>query len=136
MELAERQVEVYRFEEVWRDGPSRGFVIECSAGTYVRSLIADLGDAYCRELRRTAIGRFDVIDADPEQVIPVEEALDFLPELRLDADSARRASHGGSVPGRAPGTVRLTDAEGLIALGEPAPGEPLIRPAVVLRPAG
>ena len=31
----------------------RGFEIECSAGTYVRSLIADLGDAYCEELRRT-----------------------------------------------------------------------------------
>jgi tRNA pseudouridine55 synthase len=29
----------------------------------VRSLIADLGDAYCLELRRTAIGPFDVRDA-------------------------------------------------------------------------
>ena len=32
------------------------FAIECSSGTYVRSLIADLGDAYCLELRRTGIG--------------------------------------------------------------------------------
>jgi tRNA pseudouridine55 synthase len=31
----------------------------------VRSLIADLGDAYCEELRRTAIGPFDVHDAVP-----------------------------------------------------------------------
>ena len=29
------------------------FAIECSSGTYVRSLIADLGDAYCATLRRT-----------------------------------------------------------------------------------
>jgi tRNA pseudouridine55 synthase len=40
-----------------------GYAIECSAGTYVRSLIADLGDAYCVQLRRTAIGPFDVSDA-------------------------------------------------------------------------
>jgi tRNA pseudouridine55 synthase len=39
------------------------FLIECSSGTYVRSLIADLHDAYCLELRRTAIGPFDVADA-------------------------------------------------------------------------
>ncbi|MFZ1153321.1 MAG: tRNA pseudouridine(55) synthase TruB [Solirubrobacteraceae bacterium] len=41
------------------------YLIECSSGTYVRSLIADLGDAYCEELRRTAIGPFDVNDAVP-----------------------------------------------------------------------
>ena len=40
--------------------PRAGFAIECGSGTYVRSLIADLGDAYCLELRRTAIGPFDV----------------------------------------------------------------------------
>ena len=47
VELAEREVHVYRFEERWREGERRSFVIECSSGTYVRSLIADLGDAYC-----------------------------------------------------------------------------------------
>jgi tRNA pseudouridine55 synthase len=66
-ELPERTVSVHRFEQLWRDdaaGPDGGaraaFVIECSAGTYVRSLIADLGDAYCEALRRTAIGPFEV----------------------------------------------------------------------------
>lgn len=29
----------------------------------MRSLIADLGDAYCLQLRRTAIGPFEVSDA-------------------------------------------------------------------------
>ena len=48
----------------WRRSSVRaGYEIECSSGTYVRSLIADLGDAYCEELRRTAIGPFAVADA-------------------------------------------------------------------------
>jgi len=62
-ELPERTVHVYRFEQLWREGERAGFEIECGSGTYVRSLIADLGDAYCLELRRTAIGPFDVADA-------------------------------------------------------------------------
>jgi len=66
-EMPERIVTVHRFEQTWRDEnpahPRAGYAIECSAGTYVRSLIADLGDAYCIELRRTAIGPFEVSDA-------------------------------------------------------------------------
>jgi tRNA pseudouridine55 synthase len=70
LEMPERTVSVHRFVQLWRDLPSvpgelprAGFEIECGSGTYVRSLIADLGDAYCLELRRTAIGPFDVRDA-------------------------------------------------------------------------
>jgi tRNA pseudouridine55 synthase len=59
-ELPERTVTVHRFEQLWRAGERAGYLIECSAGTYVRSLIADLGDAYCLELRRTAIGPFPI----------------------------------------------------------------------------
>lgn len=74
-EMPERIVTVSRFQQLWRDPdpapqesptgelPRAGFAIECGSGTYVRSLIADLGDAYCLELRRTAIGPFDVRDA-------------------------------------------------------------------------
>jgi tRNA pseudouridine55 synthase len=74
-QMPERIVSVYRFEQLWRDPehpprlgppgelPRAGFAIECGSGTYVRSLIADLGDAYCLELRRTAIGPFRVRDA-------------------------------------------------------------------------
>ena len=134
--LPERRVEVHRFEERWREGDRRGFEIDCSSGTYVRSLIADLGDAYCEELRRTRIGAFDVADADPERVIPLEAALRFLPEHRLQAEESRRASHGGAVPTRGPvydGPVRLTDADGLIALAEPRLDSGELRPVVVLR---
>jgi len=69
-EMPERVVTVTRFEQLWREAgegevspPRAGFAIECGSGTYVRSLIADLGDAYCLELRRTAIGPFEVADA-------------------------------------------------------------------------
>jgi tRNA pseudouridine55 synthase len=68
--MPERIVTVHRFEQRWRErepdaeGCVRAaYEIECGSGTYVRSLIADLGDAYCLELRRTAIGPFDVQDA-------------------------------------------------------------------------
>lgn len=68
VDVPERIVTVSRFEQLWRrDGerPTAGFLIECGSGTYVRSLIADLHDAYCLELRRTAIGPFDVAAAEP-----------------------------------------------------------------------
>jgi tRNA pseudouridine55 synthase len=57
-ELAARPVTVYRAELLWHEGERAAFEIECSSGTYVRSLVTDLGDAYCEELRRTAIGPF------------------------------------------------------------------------------
>jgi tRNA pseudouridine55 synthase len=63
VEVPERQVTVHRFEQIWRRGDRAEFEIECSSGTYVRSLIADLGDAYCEALRRTAIGPFAVEQA-------------------------------------------------------------------------
>jgi tRNA pseudouridine55 synthase len=78
VEMPERQITVYRFEQTRWDGPERDFVIECSSGTYVRALIADLGDAYCTALRRTRIGDFDVADADPERLLPLEQALPLI----------------------------------------------------------
>jgi tRNA pseudouridine55 synthase len=142
VELPERRVTVHAFEELARDGARRTFAIRCSSGTYVRSLVADLGDAYCEELRRTAIGQFEVTDADPERIVPLNEALAFLPAVPLSGDDARRASHGVAVPDpageeRPAGcAVRLTDAEGLIALAEPrtAPDRgALLKPVVGLR---
>ncbi len=66
IEMPERVVTVHRFEELWREHgerPRAAYEIECGSGTYVRSLIADLKDGYCLELRRTAIGPFEVSDA-------------------------------------------------------------------------
>jgi tRNA pseudouridine55 synthase len=141
-ELAEREVEVYRFEQLWHDGDRRAFTIECSSGTYVRSLIADLGDAYCLALRRIRIGAFDVRDADPERPVPLSDALAFLPEVRLDGEQARRAAHGrpveitrGAVDPDA-AAVRLVDADGLIALARPDADGTRLRVEVGLRSAG
>jgi len=131
VELAEREVEVHAFVEHRREGERRAFSIECSAGTYVRSLVADLGDAYCEELRRTRIGPFDVREADPDRVIPLLDALGFLPERALAGEQARQASHGVAVPGDASGPVRLTDEEGLIAIAEPRNGT--LKPTVGFR---
>jgi tRNA pseudouridine55 synthase len=119
VELPERAVTVYEFTELTRDDDRRRFRIRCSSGTYVRSLIADLGDAYCTALRRTAIGPFDIADADEQRIVPLDRALDFLPEVRLNADDARAAAHGRAVAGAASGIVRLTGDDGLIALAEP-----------------
>jgi len=65
---------VHRFEQLWREGDRAEFAIECSSGTYVRSLIADLGDAYCESLRRTAIGPFEVEEA--EMLLSLDDALE------------------------------------------------------------
>jgi len=79
LEMPPRLVTVYRFEQIAREGAVAEFEIECSSGTYVRSLIADLGDAYCLELRRTRIGPFTVEEADERQMLPLAEALARLP---------------------------------------------------------
>jgi tRNA pseudouridine55 synthase len=80
VEVPERIVSVDRFEELGRDGGLVEYEIECSSGTYVRSLIADLGDAYCTALRRTAIGPFSVNEAEAE--LPLAEALDRVARAR------------------------------------------------------
>ena len=132
VEIPEREVEVSRFELLWREEDRAAFAIDCSSGTYVRSLIADLGDAYCLELRRTAIGPFEVGDADDERVLPLDDALSFLPAVELQGDDARRAGHGVAVSGDAEGTVRLRDEAGLIALAEPR-GDGTLKPVVGFR---
>ena len=66
VETPVRDVEVHRAELLSSgDGLAR-YEIECSAGTYVRTLIETLDDAYCAELRRTAVGPFRVEDAGEE----------------------------------------------------------------------
>ena len=49
-------------------------VLSYSSGTYVRSIAAALG-GHCARLRRTEVGPFRVEEADPERIIPAEEAL-------------------------------------------------------------
>jgi tRNA pseudouridine55 synthase len=88
----------------------------------------DLGDAYCLELRRTAIGPFRVEDAAPPpergvdpggwtpRVVGLADALrGVLPDVALDADRADRAGHGQTLPaphGAPDGDVLLLDPAG------------------------
>ncbi|HEU5143429.1 MAG TPA: tRNA pseudouridine(55) synthase TruB [Solirubrobacterales bacterium] len=72
-----REVQVYRAELLRGDGERAEYEIECSAGTYVRTLLETLGDAYCEQLRRTAIGPFRVEDAGEE--IELERVAELVP---------------------------------------------------------
>jgi tRNA pseudouridine55 synthase len=120
---------------LWHEGERAAFEIECSAGTYVRTLIADLGDAYCEELERTAIGPFRVEDAGDERIVPLAEALGFLPERALDEGEAAAVRHGRRVPRGESGAraVRLTAGDELLAIAEPRDDE--LQPVVVFAPA-
>ena len=131
-ELAERPVTVYRAERLSVDGEHAEFEIECSAGTYVRQLVAGLGDAYCERLERSAIGPFRLADADPERLVPLSDALAFLPERPLDEDEADAITHGRRIRGPADGPMRLTAGGELVAIGRPRDGE--IQPDVVFVP--
>ena len=130
VEPDEREVTVQRFDALGEDE----FLIECSSGTYVRTLIADLGDAYCTALRRTAIGPFSIEETtDGPCELGLQEALGrFLPVIELSGEEARRARHGLGIDMTADGTTVLVDGDGPIAIAEPREGSEL-KPVVGFR---
>lgn len=75
MPLRRSHVRELRLER-YRDGVAR-IELLVSSGTYVRA-IADVLGGHCRTLRRTEIGPFSVDEADPERIIPPDEALSRL----------------------------------------------------------
>jgi tRNA pseudouridine55 synthase len=77
VETPEREVEVYRAELLGGDAESAEYEVQCSAGTYIRTLIETLDDAYCAELRRTAIGPFRIEDAGRE--FTLSQVADMVP---------------------------------------------------------
>lgn len=79
VETPVRDVQVHRAELLAGDGGYAHYEIECSAGTYVRTLVETLGDAYCAELRRTAIGPFSIEDVGME--ISVEQVAAMVPAV-------------------------------------------------------
>ena len=109
------------------------FEIECSAGTYVRQLVADLGDAYCEELERTAIGHFRLEDADPERIGPAgARRWRSCPSARwMPTRPRRRATAARRWPAPASTRpVRLTHEGELLAIAEPR-GDGELQPVVV-----
>jgi tRNA pseudouridine55 synthase len=139
-----RRVRVMRLDVSGLDEQAQTaqIVVECSSGTYVRQLVADLGDlcgagAYCAALARTAIGPFSLADADEGRLVPLVEALSFLPERALDPDEVPlvrtgRAVENGSEHGAkaAPSSVRLTAGGELVAVAERRDGK--LKPVTVI----
>ena len=132
VETPVRRITVYRAELLASDGERASFEIECSSGTYVRTLIDTLEDGYCESLRRIGIDDLRVPEMGPRE-ISVEELMAFLPERLLDDDEAAAVRHGRpvlepfDVP---PEHVRLTHGGRLVAVAR-VDGENL-RPQVVL----
>lgn len=108
IEVLSLHIEAYAY-------PDLTLTVGCSSGTYVRSLVKDMGDrlgcgAHTRELRRLSVGRFRVEDAiglegalalEPEalqsRLMDPGEALDFMPAAQLDSEASRRFSLGTAV---------------------------------------
>ena len=74
VEMPLRRSRVDALDVIAYTGDTVRLDLRVSSGTYVRA-IADALGGHCRTLRRTAVGSFRVEDADPERVIPPDEAL-------------------------------------------------------------
>jgi tRNA pseudouridine55 synthase len=77
VEMPMRRTTVHALDLLDYDGRLARLRIHISSGGYVRSLAEALG-GHCVSLRRTHVGSFDVADADPERIIPPDEALAVL----------------------------------------------------------
>lgn len=133
VEREAREVEVYAIrliDFVAGDRPVAVLDIDCSKGTYVRTLCADIGRAlgtggHMSALVRTAVGRFHVEDAlVPEDVEsleaedrlreamhPMDEVLSDMPSAEVNQQQADKVAHGTEVP-----AVQIA---GLPAVGSP-----------------
>jgi len=153
VDRAARPVTVYRFDVSHGTGPGVfRMEVECSSGTYVRVLAADLGaalggGAHLRNLRRTRIGSFTTDDArlvdelTPAVVLTPAQALRDLDQVVVPADAQRLISRGLpldrvplGVTGEGPWGL-VDEAHDLLAVYE-ATETDRIRPAVVVRSAG
>ena len=122
VETPVRSVTVHESSLLWREADRIGLRFVCSSGTYVRSLVADLGDAYCLSLRRHGVGPFSV----DEGAWPGEGPLE---DLLLDVAAAWR---------RFGVVVELRDAEEerAIASGRPIEGRGVAGPVMLLGTGG
>jgi tRNA pseudouridine55 synthase len=165
VERAARPVTVRRFDVEWAEpagpgaaGPVLAIDVECSSGTYVRTLAADLGvllggGAHLRNLRRTEVGDFSVegavtletLEASPTGSDAVLEPVSALPGMAravVDQELAAAVRHGkvlpadvlraatGTSPGPGPWAVLSEDGQ-LLAVYQSF-GADLAKPAVVL----
>jgi tRNA pseudouridine55 synthase len=150
VEREPRPVTVHRFDVDSTPDPLVYRVeVQCSSGTYVRSLAADLGHAlgggaHLRSLRRTAVGSFTENEANPVDTLvlqPPAVALRDFASTVVDADVAGAVGHGKvlsadaiGVQGEGPWAV--VDERGVLLAVYEQTGKPdTVKPAVVLMPA-
>jgi len=159
-----RAVEITTLELRDWQSPTATVFIECSKGTYVRSLAHDLGVAlgaggHLSALRRLRVGRYRVEDATPLDVleahlrdstwesvaVALDTAVAHVPPLLLDEANVARLQHGQNVPlpdeaVAAVGTLcRALGTDGrLVAMARVIEqnGQRLIHPEKVLASAG
>jgi tRNA pseudouridine55 synthase len=131
-----REVIIHR-AELLESGDGRAvYEVECSSGTYIRTLIETLEDAYCEELRRIAVGPLSIARAG--EVLSPLEALSFLRRIEIDDDAAAAIGYGQKVPADPDlpegEPFALVNGDTLIAVANRS-GENL-KPEVVLEPRG
>lgn len=112
IERKRREVSIYEFELLDFDFPKAKFRIKCSKGTYIRTLIDDLGEAmgtyaYVSSLVRSKVGDFyiedaiksqDLLDIPYDELIkkikPVDFVLKNYDEIRLEKSYLKQATNG------------------------------------------
>jgi tRNA pseudouridine55 synthase len=107
VERAPRPVSIARFDIEATDetGVLRA-TVDCSSGTYIRTLADDLGrllggGAHLRNLRRTRVGRFTLDHAQSPELatlLPIETAVAHLPAVTVDAATAELIANGRVLP--------------------------------------
>lgn len=109
VERKARPVTIYELEVTAFAPPDFEIDIRCSAGTYIRTLVADIGDelgcgAHLKALRRTEAAGFKLDDAVPldragdEDLRPVADAVKQLTSVELDDDALGHVRHGRRLP--------------------------------------
>ncbi len=143
LERAPRAVTIHSLDLRSFEGDHIEFDVDCSKGTYVRTLAEDIGEVlgcggHLTALRRTRIGSLrleeafalDALEAmTPEArealLQPADALLTTLPRLDLDADATQRFGHGQAVPavrGPIAGQLRIYADDGrFLGLGRAAP---------------
>ena len=108
------------------EGPEPGVFsisVTCTAGTYIRTLAADLGQllgggAHLRNLRRTAVGAFTIAEAGPPdecELLPVDTAVRSIARVDVEADVAALVANGRVLPRfEGDGPWALFDLEGVL----------------------
>ncbi len=141
IERPPRPVTVHRFDVTPTDDPLvYRAEVDCSSGTYIRTLAADVGHAlgggaHLRNLRRTAVGGFTLDQAcSLEDIVlgPLEALLSHMPRLEVDEAVAAQVRNGRSLgPSGGAGQFAIADGDGrLLAIYEVRDGE--LKPAKVL----